>query len=157
MTAEPEDRMATAAAGRRLRASHTDRERVIDVLKAAFVQGLVTKDEFDARVGQTFTSRTYADLAAITADLPAGLIGDRPPRKAARAQARPPMNHSGKARRFVVIAVALMTVAIFVHSGPAVGLFAPLCLTAWVVAGAQLLAARHEKRSRRQLPGAAST
>jgi hypothetical protein len=27
------------------------------------VHGLVTKDEFDARVSQTFASRTYAELA----------------------------------------------------------------------------------------------
>ena len=53
MTAEPEDHMAVAAAGSsRLRASHADREHVIDMLKAAFVHGRVTKDEFDARVGQ---------------------------------------------------------------------------------------------------------
>ena len=32
------------------------------MLKAAFVQGRVTKDEFDARVGQAFASRTYAEL-----------------------------------------------------------------------------------------------
>jgi len=42
---------------------------VIDVLKAAFVQGRLTRDEFDARVGRAFTSRTYADLAALTADV----------------------------------------------------------------------------------------
>jgi hypothetical protein len=55
-----------------LRASHADREHVIDVLKAAFVQGRLTKDELDLRVGQTFASRTFADLTALTADLPAG-------------------------------------------------------------------------------------
>ena len=61
------------AAGRGcLRASHADREHVIDVLKAAFVQGRLTKDELDLRVGQTFASRTFADLTALTADLPAG-------------------------------------------------------------------------------------
>jgi len=43
------------------------------VLKAAFVQGRLAKDELHARVDQTFASRTYAGLAAITADLPAGL------------------------------------------------------------------------------------
>ena len=46
----------------------SDLEQVIDVLKAAFVQGRLTRDEFDARVGRAFTSRTYADLAAVTAD-----------------------------------------------------------------------------------------
>jgi uncharacterized protein DUF1707 len=37
------------------------------------VYGYVTKDEFDARVNQTFVSRTYAELALVTADLPTGL------------------------------------------------------------------------------------
>ena len=38
--------MAAAAAGRgRLRASQLDREHVIDMLKAAFVQGLITRDK----------------------------------------------------------------------------------------------------------------
>ena len=35
-----------------LRTSHADREQMIDLLKAAFVQGRLTKDEFDLRVGQ---------------------------------------------------------------------------------------------------------
>lgn len=61
-----------AAAGRdHIRASQADREHVIDTLKAAFVQGRLTKDEFDQRVGQTFDSTTYAELAALSADLPA--------------------------------------------------------------------------------------
>jgi Domain of unknown function (DUF1707) len=93
VTAKPGDEMSAATAGRgRLRASHADREHVIDVLKAAFVQGLLTKDEFDMRVGQTFASRTYAELAALTADIPAGLIGAQPLRKPARAQAPSPQN-----------------------------------------------------------------
>jgi hypothetical protein len=62
-----------AAAGDRgrgeLRASHADRGRVIDTLKTAFVQGMLTKDEFDQRVGQAFGSRTDAELAVLTADL----------------------------------------------------------------------------------------
>jgi hypothetical protein len=72
-----------AAAGRdRLRAGHADREQVIEALKAAFVQGMLAKDEFDARVGQALASRTYADLAALTADIP--------PAPAAARLARPP-------------------------------------------------------------------
>jgi hypothetical protein len=65
--------MAAGAPGRGpMRASHTDREQVIDVLKDAFAQGRLDKDELDARAGQAFASRTYAELAAVTADLPAG-------------------------------------------------------------------------------------
>jgi hypothetical protein len=57
---------------------------VIGTLKAAFVQGMLTKDELDARVGQTLAARTYAELAALTADIPAGLTGSRPPERARR-------------------------------------------------------------------------
>ena len=71
------------AAGRgHLRASHADREQVIGTLKAAFVQGMLAKDELDLRVGQTLAARTYADLAALTADLPAGLAAAQPPEPA---------------------------------------------------------------------------
>ncbi len=70
MTTGPED---GAAAGRgRLRAAHADREHVIDLLKTAFADGRLTKDELDARAGQAFTARTYAELAALTDDIPAG-------------------------------------------------------------------------------------
>ena len=87
MAAEPKDQMAVAAAGRsHLRACDADREHVIDMLKAAFVDGRVTKDEFDARVGHAFASRTYAELAAVTADIPARQIADQPRSRLARAQ-----------------------------------------------------------------------
>ncbi|MGH3190086.1 MAG: DUF1707 SHOCT-like domain-containing protein [Streptosporangiaceae bacterium] len=53
-----------APAGRgHQRAAHADREHVIEVLKAAFMQGRLDKDELDARVGQALASRTYAQLA----------------------------------------------------------------------------------------------
>ena len=55
----------------RMRASRADREQVIDTLKDAFVQDRLTKDEFDSRVADALASRTHADLAALTADLPA--------------------------------------------------------------------------------------
>ncbi len=81
----PGDEQAGAWAARgHLRASHADREQMIDTLKAAFLQGRLTKDEFDARVGQALTSRTYAELATVTADVPAWLVGSQPPRKRAR-------------------------------------------------------------------------
>jgi hypothetical protein len=64
--------MVTPAAGDgRMRASHADREQVVDVLKAAFVQGRLTQDELDTRVGQALAARTYAALTALTADVPA--------------------------------------------------------------------------------------
>jgi hypothetical protein len=64
-------------------ASHGEREQVIGALKAAFVQGRLTKAEFDARVGQALTSPTHAELAAMTADIPVGLTGAQPDRQPA--------------------------------------------------------------------------
>jgi hypothetical protein len=55
----------------RLRVADVDRERTADVLRGAYVEGRLTQDELDARLGQAFAARTYADLAALTADLPA--------------------------------------------------------------------------------------
>ena len=71
--AEPGDHKAAAAGGRgRLRASHADREQAIEALKDAFAQGRLTGDELDSRVGQALASQTYAELTALTDDLPAG-------------------------------------------------------------------------------------
>jgi Domain of unknown function (DUF1707) len=72
--AGPRDEMAAGVGDRtHMRASHADRDQVIDLLKTAFAQGRLAKDEFDLRVGQVLASRTYADLGALTADIPAGL------------------------------------------------------------------------------------
>jgi hypothetical protein len=58
------------------------------VLKAAFVQGRLTKDEFDRRVGQVFASRTHAALDALTADIPDGVISAQPSTEHAREPGR---------------------------------------------------------------------
>ena len=69
--AGPGDEMAAGAAGRGpMRASHADREQVIEALKDAFVHGRLNRDELDARAGQALAARTYAELAAVTADIP---------------------------------------------------------------------------------------
>ena len=69
--ADPGDEIAAGAAGRGpMRASHADREQVIEALKDAFVHGRLTKDELDARAGRALAARTCAELAALTADIP---------------------------------------------------------------------------------------
>jgi hypothetical protein len=78
-----------------MRASHADREQVIETLKAAFVQERLDRDEFDLRVGQTFASRTYAELAALTADIPARLTAARPP-VPAPVQGEQPLLRAGR-------------------------------------------------------------
>ena len=94
MAGPGDDLAAGAAGGRRLRASRADREQVIETLKVAFVQGLLAKDEFDLRVSQTFASRTYAELAAVTADLPVEPASAQLP-KLARARGEQPVLRPG--------------------------------------------------------------
>lgn len=53
-------------------ASTADRDRTADVLRAGFTEGRLDQDELDERVAQTYAARTYAELWALTADLPAG-------------------------------------------------------------------------------------
>jgi hypothetical protein len=62
-----------------LRASHADRERAIDVLKAAFAEGRLNQEEYTDRVGLAHASRTYDDLGALVADLPVGPFGTLAP------------------------------------------------------------------------------
>ena len=96
MMSGPGDEIA-AAEGRgrgELRASHADREQTIEMLKAAFVQGRLAKGEFDLRVGQAFAARTYAELAAVTASLPAKPITAKPPTPV-RTDIEPPVVRPG--------------------------------------------------------------
>ena len=53
-------------------AAAVDRERTLDVLKAAYGEGRLTKDEFESRSARAMAARRYADLLAIVADLPNG-------------------------------------------------------------------------------------
>jgi hypothetical protein len=157
--AKPSDQMVGGTVGRgRLLASHADRERVIDTLKAAFVQGLLTKDEFDLRVGQTLGSRTYAELAAVTADIPGGPIGAQLPPKRAQVQARAAGNTAVKSGvcTLTTIILAFSTSAAAV-SGPRAALIMALFLlgigvtiaviVVLLTAGIRLLESRPRKRS----------
>ncbi|GAA1129800.1 DUF1707 SHOCT-like domain-containing protein [Streptomyces javensis] len=53
-----------------LRASHADRDRVVDVLRIAAGDGLLTADELDERLEAALSARTLDELAPLTADLP---------------------------------------------------------------------------------------
>jgi hypothetical protein len=114
----PGDHIAadTAAHGRPV-ALHADLEQAIEVLKAAFVQGRLTKDEFGTRVGQALASRTYAELTEVTADLPAGPMEAQPPRQLARTRPRLSMSAAYSAGAFVMLAALVgMLAAIASHS-----------------------------------------
>jgi Domain of unknown function (DUF1707) len=150
----------TAAGRGHLRAAHADREHVIDLLKAAFVQDRLTKDALDARTGQALTARTYAELGALTADIPAAPPAARPPRQPARPQNRPKQAHL--VRNAAIGSVSCLTVAAAAFCYGAslddhyTGWF--LFLTLFALLAVPCIIARAvatsvgQRRSRRQLP-----
>ena len=152
MTGPGDEMAAGTAGGGRLRASHADREQVIEVLKAAFVQGRLAKDEFEARVGRAFTARTYAQLAAVTADLPAGLVTARP-----RELARVRPSVVAMISVITVLTAGLWAVAWSANGDSGALNVAVFSLTfAWlgtvILAGAVTLESRRHNRSGGQLP-----
>jgi hypothetical protein len=74
-------------------ASVADRDRAIRILQASFVEGRLTTDEFEQRVGLAIVSRDFRELIALTADLPAGPF-DRLP--AHRVTPRPPAGRQSR-------------------------------------------------------------
>jgi DUF1707 SHOCT-like domain len=153
-------------AGRdRLRAGHADRDQVIETLKIAFVHGRLAKDELDTRAVQALTARTYADLAALTADLPAGSAAADVPAGSAAADvpaepAGSPARTLAKAARragiCVLIEFALVGVVALAHTESLVPLaFFPgvaAVIAASSFLGYGVVAAWQERRSRGQLP-----
>lgn len=151
----------------RLRASHADREQVVDLLKVAFVQGRLTQDELDGRIGQALAARTYAELAALTADLPAE--PDRTPAPVPAPAAVPAPAQNRSATKAVKVGAGAIGAAIVVLSGTVSALGQPaaavlLAVFFTILAGvatafvAALIAvslkveSRRQGRSRRQLP-----
>ena len=134
-----------------LRASHVDREQVIGTLKAAFVQGRLTRDELDARVDRVFAARTYAELGEVTADIPAGLTG---------AQSRREPWRATKISLRVEYAIFVPGIVAFllVPGGPAttarqvVTLIAAVYLVFWILGVFMMVASRPAKRSDGQPP-----
>jgi len=149
-----------------LRASHADRDQVIEVLKDAFVQGRLDHGQLDARVGQALASQTYAELAALTADIPAGEAPRLPARPRARQPARPqnrmPQRHPVRngavgVGASVAVAAAAELGAVILDDRTSVALF---LFGAFIVLVAvpfiimtTVVTALNQRRSRRQLPG----
>jgi len=85
-----------------MRAASADRERAVDVLKAGFAEGRLTQDEYNDRMGRAYAARTYGELTALTADLPAGAM----PAVWPVAVYQPPVTTNSLARASLVLGVA---------------------------------------------------
>lgn len=153
----PDGEIAAGTAGRGgMRTSPAEREQAIEVLKVAFVQDRLTKDEFDVRAGQALTARTYAELAVLTADIPAEPTKAQPLRKPARAKARPPMNRRVLAPvSMIPIAATVLGVLLLARPDNIEGFAAGLLAAATVVVASAvtvvlMLKSWHQRHSGRQ-------
>jgi hypothetical protein len=125
-----------------LGASQAGRDDAIEALKAAYVAGRLTEDEFEARVGQALAARTHADLAALTADIPAGPV-------AAPPAGIPDGVVAGSSA--AIIAAAALGGALLI-GGSALILWAITMTGALLFTVSVLLYARQERRSRGRRP-----
>jgi hypothetical protein len=160
--AGPQD--PAAAGGDRLRAGHADREKVIEALKDAFVHGRLTRDELGTWAGQALSARTYADLAALIADIPPAPAPAAPARPPARARRRPLARAAAQSGSCLIIAFASLVFGGTVLDpdvGPKpyyswapltllVAIFAVLAALGFLVYG--VATSVEQRRSRGQLP-----
>ena len=163
MVTGPADQTAAAPADYshgRMRTSRADREPAIDTLKVAYVQGRLTKDEFDERLGRALAPLTHAELAALTSDLPDGLTTPGRPRGTDQDMTQPREGNRAEARVLATLAAGVMLVALIgngigspLHALAIVLLLSPVWMLA--LGGMLLLHSRPsgpEDRSARQLP-----
>jgi hypothetical protein len=87
-----------------LRASHEDRDRVVELLRVSAGDGRLTADELDERLELAMTARTYGELAKVVADLPAaGSVAGAPaPRAKESVRLDCGSGHTVKNGRWVV-------------------------------------------------------
>jgi hypothetical protein len=108
-----------------LRASHADREQVIDTLKTAFADGRLDKKELDRRVGGALAAWTYGELATASAGIPAAPAQAPPPGR----PARPPVT-KGAVKWSLCAAGAMIPPALFVTALFGAPTLAPLAFLA---------------------------
>jgi hypothetical protein len=131
---EPQDfNRGWAAGGGHIRASDADRERVIDALKVAFVQGRLTKSELARLAGQALESRTYADLASATASIPAEPAATPVPRQPASPV--PARQVNWKVIAWVVGVITVMPALGFAFFATYYGSFYIMLLIGFVASG----------------------
>jgi uncharacterized membrane protein len=57
-----------------MRAADADRDRVAGILGTAYSEGRLSRDEYDARLQNALSARTYADLDHVVTDLPGARV-----------------------------------------------------------------------------------
>ncbi|MBO4271146.1 DUF1707 SHOCT-like domain-containing protein [Microbispora triticiradicis] len=86
------------AATPEMRASDGDRDRVAAALREHVAEGRLSVEEFNERLEQLYRSRTYGELATLTADLPEIDLHRLPAAAAAESDRPLPARRDDKAR-----------------------------------------------------------
>jgi hypothetical protein len=105
-------------------AASADRERAVGVLRAGFAEGRLSQDELDDRVARAYSARTYGELWALTADLPAGpfppahgTVAVLPQQATARATSWRPAAALVITALIIFTLAALITAVVTAHAG----------------------------------------
>jgi uncharacterized protein DUF1707 len=128
-----------------MRASDSDRERVVDILRGAYTEGRLTLDEFDERTTAAYAARTWSQLRELTGDLPVQANLRRPPGSTVGAPGRdrgaaqplpgaPPPVPAGRPGFFPVLPFVILFIVLAgsVHTAALAVLPAIVVLMVWL-------------------------
>ena len=123
-----------------MRASDSDREKVVQVLGAAYTEGRLGLDEFDDRTTAAYAAKTWGELRELTSDLPAGASLEGQPATAPPAGPTPSLppgprpNHGMIFVPFVPVAIVLLILAVSSHAAL---LFVPMLIILFALRAAR--------------------
>ena len=101
-----------------LRAGDADRDKTISVLREAYAEGRLRPEEFNERLDRAHAAATYADLDALTADLPTEKPASTP-ELAKAVKERKDMRSAWASWLGVGVLVNIIWFATWMGSGPA--------------------------------------
>lgn len=102
-----------------LRASDADRERVVEILRQHSVEGRLTSDEFEERMGAAYQAKTMGALAELTGDLPVDLAEHtrRQAELARRNKPRKPLARQAREEISGLAGLGVILTAVWLISG----------------------------------------
>lgn len=136
-----------------IRASDSDRESVVAILRDAHGEGRLTLDEFDERMNAAYSAKTWGSLRELTRDLPADpALGAGPGRLPAgyQLQGRPPARRAHVGPMLPVLALIWVALAGAGRNGGGLVVITAVLIFIMVVR----MTARHHHHDRDRRPGA---
>jgi hypothetical protein len=92
-----------------MRATDSDRDRVVEFLNTAYSEGRLSKGEYDTRLENALSARTYADLDQLVTDLPTARAATVPPAAKTSTAVTPVAKTNGLAIASLACGIAQFT------------------------------------------------